>query len=79
MAVYNERDYADEIGASLRSARRIAIASTCSVRVATVGGRPAVEMIWFQGVSIYRDDTLTRRHVGHCLRIMKQLKVEEES
>jgi MSHA biogenesis protein MshO len=30
-----------------------------SVRVATVGGRPAVEMISFEGVSIYRDDTLT--------------------
>ena len=29
-----------------------------SVRVATVGGRPAVEMISFQGVAIYRDDTL---------------------
>jgi MSHA pilin protein MshC len=31
-AAYNERGYADEIGASLRYARRIAIASTCSVR-----------------------------------------------
>ncbi len=30
-----------------------------SVRVATVGGRPSVEMISFQEVSIYRDDTLT--------------------
>jgi hypothetical protein len=78
-AVAAPRLYADEIGASPRCARRIAIASTCSVCVVTVGGRPAVEMISFQGDSIYRDDTLTCQHVGHCLRIMKQLKVEEES
>lgn len=31
-AVFSERGYADEIAASLRYARRIAIASTCNVR-----------------------------------------------
>jgi MSHA pilin protein MshC len=31
-AVFNERGYADEIAASLRYARRIAVASSCNVR-----------------------------------------------
>ncbi len=33
MGAFNERGYADEIGASLRYARRIAIASDCNVRL----------------------------------------------
>jgi MSHA pilin protein MshC len=32
LAAFNERGFADEIGASLRYARRIAIASSCNVR-----------------------------------------------
>jgi len=36
-AVFTERGYADEIAASLRYARRIAIASTCSVRFTVTG------------------------------------------
>ncbi len=44
---------------SLWMSRDIRRALPNSVRVATVGGRPAIEMISFQGVSIYRDDTLT--------------------
>jgi MSHA pilin protein MshC len=44
MAAYNERGYADEIGASLRYARRIAIASACSVRfTVTAAGYSAAQ------------------------------------
>ena len=44
---------------TLRMSRDIRRGLPNSVRVATVGGRPAIEMISFRGVSIYRDDTLT--------------------
>jgi MSHA pilin protein MshC len=54
-AVFNQRGYADEIAASLRYARRIAVASACNVRftVNAVGYSAAQPSVWCNPAGAY--------------------------